>query len=318
MRIHAALQKKGFPNASHLARELEVATKTVHRDLEFMRDRMGLPIEFNATRNGYQYTEEVDGFPSLQISEGELFALMVAEKALQQYRGTPFEHRLVSALRKLERALPDTVSLNLADWDHAISFRTSAEPIVNIPVLERLADAIQRRHQLEITYRKPGTRTADLRVVDPYHLANVNGDWYLFAFDHLRQAIRTFAPTRILSAEPTGKPFIRPARFALEKQLRDSFGVHSKEGDFQVILRFDEAVSDYIREKRWHPSQQIEELATGGIELRLRLGSLVEIQRWILGWAGHARVLAPPELIVGVRTAARELLAVHPPAADTA
>jgi predicted DNA-binding transcriptional regulator YafY len=312
MRIHASLQKGGFPNATRLAQDLEVATKTVHRDLEFMRDRMGLPIEFDASRNGYRYTEEVDAFPSLQISEGELFALMVAEKALQQYRGTPFEHRLVSALRKLERALPDTVSLNLADWDHTISFRTTAEPIVNVPVLERLADAIQRRQQLTLAYRKPGTRTAESRVVDPYHLANVNGDWYLFAFDHLRQAIRTFAPARIQTAEPTGKSFQRPARFALEKQLRDSFGVRSRDGDYLVVLHFDESVADYIREKRWHPSQTLEERPGGGVELRLRLGSLVEVQRWILGWAGQAKVQQPPELIAAVREAAAQLLTAHP------
>ena len=68
------------------------AAKTVHRDMEFMRDRLGLPIEYDAARPGYYYTQEVSGFPSLQITEGELFALLVAEKALQQYRGTNFEN----------------------------------------------------------------------------------------------------------------------------------------------------------------------------------------------------------------------------------
>ena len=312
MRIHSALQSGKFPNATQLGAELEVCAKTIRRDLDFMRDRMNLPVAFDASRNGFHYTEEVDAFPTLQISEGELFALLVAEKALQQYRGTPFEQRLVTALKKLERSLPDTVSLNLAEWDHTISFRTSAEPIVNVPVLETLADAIQHRRQLRLAYRKPGTRTTEPRVVDPYHLANVNGDWYLFAFDHLRQAIRTFVPTRIGTAELTGKTFPKPARFALEKQLRDSFGVFSRDGDYQVVLRFDEPVADYIREKRWHPSQELKELPTGGLELHLRLGSLVEIQRWLMGWGGHVQVLAPPELVACVHTAAHSLLERHP------
>lgn len=312
MRIHAALQSGRYPNATQLGSDLEVCTKTIRRDIDFMRDRLGLPVEFEPGRNGYHYTEEVDAFPTLQISEGELFALLVAEKALQQYRGTPFEQRLVTALKKLERSLPDTVSLNLAEWDHAISFRTSAEPIVNVPVLETLADAIQHRRQLRLGYRKPGTRSAESRVVDPYHLANVNGDWYLFAFDQMRQAIRTFVPTRIVTAEVTGQTFPKPARFALERQLRDSFGVFSHEGDFQVVLRFDESAADYIREKRWHPSQELSEVAGGGIELRLRLGSLIEIQRWIMGWGGHVTVVAPPELITSVRAAAASLLERHP------
>lgn len=311
LRIHSALQSGRQPNASELAAEIEVSTKTIHRDIAFMRDRMGLPIGFDPVRNGYRYTEEVGAFPSLQISEGELFALLVAEKALQQYRGTPFEQRLVTALRKLERALPDTVSLNLGDWDHAISFRTTAEPILDAPVLEALADAIQHRRQLELTYRKPGARAAESRIVDPYHLANVNGDWYLFAFDHLRGAIRTFSPTRVQSVAVTGNTFRRPAKFELEKQLRDSFGIFSKEGDFEVRIRFDAAAADYIREKRWHPSQKLVELPDGGLELFLRLGSLVEVQRWVLGWGGHAVALAPEGLVRGVQLAAGALLERH-------
>src|ERR1700683_4014369 len=91
LRIHQALQSGKFPNATTLSREIEVATKTIHRDIEFMRDRLGLPIEYNSARMGYFYTEEVSAFPNIQITEGEIFALVVAEKALQQYRGTSFE-----------------------------------------------------------------------------------------------------------------------------------------------------------------------------------------------------------------------------------
>ena len=59
LRIHQALQAGGFPNASKLAREIEVSTKTIHRDIEFMRDRLNLPIEFAPANNGYFYNGEV-------------------------------------------------------------------------------------------------------------------------------------------------------------------------------------------------------------------------------------------------------------------
>lgn len=311
MHIHSALQVGDHPNATRLAGELEVSTKTVHRDLEFMRDRMGLPIVFDAVRNGYGYSEEVEAFPTLQICEGELFALLVAEKALQQYRGTPFEGRLVSALRKLEQALPDTVSLNLGEWDRSISFRTSAEPMLGLPVLETLFEAIQQRRQLRLQYRKPGAPVAEERVVDPYHLANVNGDWYLFAYDQRREALRTFVPARIQAATATGTLFRRPARFELARQLEDSFGVFSKEGDYEVVVVFEERVADYIREKRWHPSQELKELSGGGVEIRLRLGSLVEVERWVLGWGGAACVVGPETLVARVRAAAGRLMAGH-------
>ncbi len=78
-----------------------------------------------------------------------------------------------------------------------------------------------------------------------------------------------------------------------------------------MLLHFDERVADYIREKRWHPSQQLKELPGGGVELRLKLGSLVEIQRWVLGWGGAAKVIAPPELAAGVADAAKAILSVQ-------
>ncbi|HEX4645602.1 MAG TPA: YafY family protein [Verrucomicrobiae bacterium] len=308
LRIHQAVQSGKFPNASRLAGELEVSTKSIHRDLEFMRDRLQLPLEYNESRRGFYYTEPVNSFPALQITEGELFALLVAEKALEQYRGTNFEKPLVNAFKKLAASLPDTVSLNLADWEQTISFRTRAEPILNLEIFNTLGKAATQRRQLELIYRKPGRRETEVRVIDPYHLANINGEWFLFAFDHLRKDIRTFVPARIKSIRPTGKTFARPQRFSLDKRLRGSFGVHSAQGEFEVALRFNELVADYIREKRWHDSQKLIELADGGVELRLKLSSLEEIERWVLGWGGNAVVIQPPELAGMVKRSAEKIL----------
>ncbi len=307
LRIHQAVQEGHFPNATKLARQLEVSTKSIQRDLEFMRDRLGLPIEYDAARYGYFYSEEVSSFPTLQITEGELFALLVAEKALQQYRGTSFEKPLLSALKKMADTLPDTVSLNLAEWEQTISFRTSAEPVLDLNVFDQLAKATAQRRQLALTYRKPGQADAELRVVDPYHLSNINGEWFLFGYCHLRQEIRTFVPSRIQALEQTGKTFRRPPQFSLERRLRDSFGVHSGQGRCRIRIQFSEWVADYIREKKWHPSQKLQELPEGRVELQLDLSSLVEIQRWVLGWGGDAVVLEPRELVEAVRAAAKKL-----------
>jgi proteasome accessory factor B len=214
----------------------------------------------------------------------------------------------VSAFRKLAASLPDTVTIQLSDWEQTISFRTSAEPILDLVLFHGLAEAAAGRRQVELTYRKPGRTETELRVVDPYHLANINGEWFLFAYCHLRKGLRTFVPARIVSLRPTGERFARPKRFSLEQRLRDSFGVITGEGDYRVVVRFDDAVADYIREKRWHPSQQLKELPGGAVELRLRLSSLTEVHRWILNWGGQAIPLRPPELVEMVRASAHRLM----------
>ena len=308
MRIHQAVQSGKYPNATKLAAELEVSTKSIHRDIEFMRDRLELPIEYHPQNFGYHYTAEDTAFPTLHITEGELVALVVAEKALEQYRGTQFEKPLLSAIRKIEQSLPDTISLNLADIEQTISFRTRAEPVLNLEIFDALAKATAHRRQLELVYRKAGSRESESRQVDPYHLANINGEWYLFAYDHARKDIRTFVPARVQSVKQTGKTFAAPQKFSLEQRLRGSFGVHSGEGEFDVVLRFNSRVADLIREKKWHESQQLKELKGGGVELRLKLSSLVEIERWVLSWGGDVVVLKPRELAQAVANAAKKIL----------
>ena len=311
LRIHHSLQTNSFPNATTLARELEVSTKSIQRDLDFMRDRLALPIEYHPQKFGYHYTGEVTAFPTMHITEGELVALVIAEKALQQYRGTQFEKPLLSAIRKIEQSLPDTISLNLSDIEKTISFRTSAEPVLDLKTFDALAKATAQHKQLELCYRKPGSKQTEFRLVDPYHLANINGEWYLFAFDHDRKDIRTFVPARVHSVRQTGKTFQPSQKFSLEKRLRDSFGVHSAEGEFDVVLRFNAHAADYVREKKWHESQQLRVLKNGGIEMRLKLSSLQEIKRWVLSWGGDVRVIKPAELAKQVRAAAEQILAAR-------
>ncbi len=311
LQIHQAIQAGGYPNATDLAKRLEVSVKSIRRDVVFMRDRLGLPLEYDGRRWGYYYTQEVSSFPALQITEGELFALLVAEKALQQYRGTTFEKPLKSAFQKMASSLPETISLSLSEWDQSISFRTSVEPVLKLEIFDTIARAVSGHQQLAITYRKPGQQEGERRVVDPYHLGNVNGEWFLFAYDHLRSGVRTFVPARIESVALTGKTFVRPEGFSVEQQLRGSFGVRSGEGRYEVVLQFDARVADYVREKRWHGSQQLRDLRDGGVELRLQLSSLVEIQRWILSWGGDVVVKAPAELVKSLREAALAIARNH-------
>ncbi len=307
LRIHQEIAAGKYPNHTTLARLLEVSTKSVMRDLAFMRDRMNLPLEYDDRKWGYFYTAPVTSFPTIQISEGELVALLVAEKALQQYRGTTFEKPLYSGLKKLAAQLPDTISFNIADWERTISFRTRAEPILNLEVFDEVSRAAARRRQLEFDYKKPGQPRAERRLVDPYHLANINGEWFLFAYDHARKDIRTFVPARMAAVRQTGQSFPAPEKFSLESRLHDSFGVVSGKESFDVVIRFSRYAADYIREKRWHPSQEIKDLRDGEIEVRMKLSSLDEVQRWILSWGGHGRAVKPKQLVELVRDAARKM-----------
>ncbi len=297
LRIHKELQKGQFPNCTQLALDLDVSTKTVLRDVDFMRDRMDMPIEFDFRRNGFYYTAPVENFPTVQVTEQELIALFVAEKAMAQYKGTPFEKPLHAAFQKLTEGLNETVSFCWANLNTAISFRTIGTTVADLELFETVSRAVLRSQELEFHYHKLGGRDHEPRRVQPYHLGSIENQWYLFAFDLNRQQMRTFVLARMKEVHITSKRFSRPADFSITKQLGDSFGVFNDGGKPQEIrIRFDSFAARLVRERKWHTSQKVKDLDDGAIELSLKLGNLTEIQRWVLSWGEHARVIAPTEL----------------------
>ena len=300
-RLHDLLSHERPVNCQQLGREFEVSYKTIQRDLDFMRDRLNLPIEYDATRYTFRYTEPVEAFPLLQVSEGEILALFVAQKVLAQYRGTPFERTLASAFHKLTGALKEEVSFNLGEWGADYSFRVTGASAADLETFRFLAKAIVQRQEVVFSYRSLRASDPETRNVQPYHLANVDNAWYLLAHDPQRGQLRTFALARIRGANTTGKTFDRPRGFSAEKELKSGFGVFSGSGKHTVRIQFDGFAARLVRERDWHPSQKIRELKNGEIELEMTLGALEEIERWILSWGEHAKVRGPKILADNVK-----------------
>ena len=311
MRLHAALKARHFPNCQKIAAELEVSAKTIQRDIDFMRDRLGLPIDYHPQEFGFYYTEAVTGFPSIEISEGEITALLVAQKALAQYKGTPFERPLHSAFRKLTDGLKDRVSFSWTDLEDVISFRSAGARVSDLELFETVSKAVLRSVELEFEYRKLNSSGYEPRRVRPYHLGCLENQWYLFAEDLDRGQLRTFALPRMRKVALTTKRFRRPADFSIAQVLSGSFGVYSAGKKQRIRLRFDAFASRLVAERKWHESQRVRPLPDNSIILQLDLGGLEEIERWILSWGKHARVLAPKELATRIRDEARAITKMY-------
>ena len=313
MRMHARLQSGRYPNCRNLAQELEVSSKTIQRDLEFMRYRLGLPIEYDQLHFGFYYTEPVSSFPNVDISEGELIAFYVGKKALAQYKGTSFEAPLSTAFRKITDGLRDTISVTWSDLDSAISFRSTGRAVADVHLFEQLSHAVFKQVEVRFDYKKPGTTRYEPRQVHPYHLGCVENLWYLFGFDLDRAELRTFALPRIRQLRVTKTKFRRPIDFSIGRYLEQSFGVYARPTKTKHLVRitFDAFAAARVQERQWHPSQKIKELRNGGIELSLTLGNLEEIERWILSWGDHAQVIGPAELVRRISKTVAELQTLY-------
>ena len=94
----------------------------------------------------------------------------------------------------------------------------------------------------------------------------------------------------------TRTKFTMPADFDPDSFFASALGVVEGKGDHEIVIRFSAAVATRIEERDWHESQQLHRRDNGSIDLTLRLSSLIEIERWVLGWGAEAEVLAPAEL----------------------
>lgn len=311
MRIHTLIQSNSHPNCNRMAEEFEISTRTVKRDVDFMKYRLNLPIEYDSRKYGYYYTKPVPQFPSVQVTEAEMFSLLIAHKAIAQYQGTPFEKPLRSAFDKLSGQLDNNTNYTLGNWDNALSFRPFAPDDSDLKTFQLLTRALQQKLTLKFQYKKLGASAREARTVQPYHLTCVENHWYLIGFDTQRRAIRTFALNRLSSPQLTKRTFNIPAHFNPEEYLKGSFGVFKGPHDFEVLIQFDRWAADLIRGRKWHSTQLITETPGGGLRMAIRLNNLEEIERWILSWGTHATVVRPEVLAQRLKAISTEITAKY-------
>lgn len=296
MLIHDRLRNGASLNCTRFASELDVSRKTIQRDIDHMRDRLGLPLEYDRGTHSYVYTAPVQAFPTVQMSEGDAFALFVAERALEPLRGTPLFDRLHATFEKLTSNLKGSVDLTAED-QQVVSFSQFGEGRTNAVAFDRLQKAHQEQREVTFAYKKPGALRAETRRVQPYHLTHRDNLWYLVGHDLEREDIRTFALPRMNDVTLTKKKFTPPEDFSPETFFADALGVVAGKGEaYDIHVRFSANVAERIEERVWHESQKSQRRRDGSVDLHLRLGSLLEIERWVLGWGAEAEIIAPLEL----------------------
>ena len=309
VRLHHLIKDGQFPNAQSAAHTFGVSWKTLVRDFQFLRDHHHAPIAYDRRRHGYFYTEPsftLPGGPS--VTEAELFAVLVAHKAIAQYHGTPFHQPLQMAFQKLTGQLDRHERYTMEHLREAVSFRPLAPEDADLETFQTVTRALQQRRVLKFHYRKPGQKELQLRQVHTYHLTCGDNRWYLLGYDTEAADVRTFALGRISAPVLTDQRFQKPASFDPNRYLGASFGVMKGDGDYEVVIEFDAWATDQLRGRQWHPTQIVSELPGGGSHLRMRLSGLEEVERWILSWGTHANVLQPAPLAVRLREIAAKLV----------
>ncbi len=300
-KIREGMRKGRLANCSRMAAEYEVSTKTIMRDIDFLKNQRDAPIEYDPQRHGYFFSEENYSLPAISLNESDLFAICIAEKALSQYEKTPVHQKLAKVFRKIEEFLPEKVTVEPGWVDERVSVVGEFQTKINSEVWETVSKGLRGNRTVIILYQKLGSTKPVVRNVDPYHAVRCQGEWYMVGHCHLRNSLRTFAVSRIKHAQLLQKNFSVPDDFDAAGLIDDRFGLFGGGKEQQVRVVFDKKHAPYIREREWQRDQILKELSEGALELEFAASDMGEVTRWILSWGSGVKALAPPELSKRVR-----------------
>ena len=296
--VDRLIRAEESPNARTLADRLEVSRRTILRDIEMARDRLGIPLAFDARRRGYYYSDPTYRLSFTALTEADVAAFRTARLALEPFGGLPDGPDLEQATRKVMLGLIDQPPDRVESLGKARSFRFSVESRADPDRFRAIDGAIRRHLRVQMRYYSASSQVESDREVDPYHLVSIDGKWFLVAFCHRHAEIRMFATPRIRSWNPTDRHFDLPESFCIREYLARSIGMLRGGDDesYTVRLRFRGEAVRYVREQTWHPSQTAEATPEGDWLVQLEVSHLREVERLALSWGADCLVLDPPEL----------------------
>jgi predicted DNA-binding transcriptional regulator YafY len=300
--IHHEIKDGRYPNATSLAAALDVSTKTVQRDVDYLRNELAAPIEFDRDQNGYSYSRADYVLPFLPVDGRDLFSIGVAAQVLSLFGGTPLGRDLKSCYERLAKLMPPAVRLRPEIVMEKLALRAAAFRPVREETWQAVSESLQRGVALSIRYHRPGEPPGDSRTVKPFSLVVFGRDWMVLALDETDGIVKNFYLARMEDAHPTAQRYTIPRDFDPDAFFRNTFGIFvGGSKPFRFRVRFSKEISEEVRELKFHPKQKLERGPDGEAILELPAESLKEARRFVLGYGKDAVALSPPELVEELR-----------------
>lgn len=312
LQIDEEIRSGKFPNATSLSKKIEVSSRTIQRDIEYMRDMYNAPIEFDAYKNGYYYTEENFYIKSVPLSEGELFSVALFDQLLEQYRNTPLENDLRSVFKKIEMSLPNKITLDSSFLQNQTTFIPDQMGTINPENFSKIFSALKNRHVLDFEYRPLQKTTWMTRRINPLHAVCQKGNWYVMGFCHDKKDIRVFNFSRMQNVTESKEEFDIPEDFNPDKYFDKEIGIWlSATKRYTVELLISAEIGTFALERSWNKNQKIEQREDGSVWVSFETTQLPEVKRWVLGQGKTVKVLGPDELIAQVKEEVTSVLGMY-------
>jgi len=304
-KIRRRLIEKGALTRREVEEELEISHATFKRDIEYMRDRLNVPIIWSRDREAYVIDPDADvtELPGIWFSPAEIYALLEIEHLLERLEPGLLGRQL-DPLRTRLRALLERGDRGHREIRRRIRVLTLGSRRVNREVFEALSVGLLSRRRIRIRHLKRGSGEISERVVSPQRLVHYRYNWYLDAWCHVRKDLRVFSVDAIKSAQVIEEPAREVADESMDRVLGAGYGIFSGAETQTAVLRFTPERARWVADEVWHSRQAGRIEADGSYVLELPYSQEPELVMDLLRHGAGVRVLAPETLRA---TVAREL-----------
>ena len=308
-RLHAS------PGASfaRLLEELGVSRAQLKRDLAYMRDRLNAPIEFDRDAGGYRYGEPQDGpryeLPGLWFSADEVHALLTMQHLLVNLEPGLLTPHVKPLLQRLSAILGsrDGAKDEVGRRVRVIPLQARRSNVEQFSVVAR---AVLKRRQLAVDHYNRAEDRRTTRTLSPQRLVHYRDNWYLDAWCHWRERLRSFAVDAVTEVQVLQHPALEVPDEALDAELGAGYGIFAGQEVRWATLRFSAERARWVAAERWHSDQSGEFDAEGRYLLRLPFSDPTELVMDVLRHLPHVEVLGPPALDHEVRERVKQALAL--------
>lgn len=303
-RITRLLQGRRSVSASEFLEVLEVSRATFKRDIEYLRSRMGVPIVWDPSVEGYRLHDRAreTELPGLWFSAAEAHALLTMHQLLEQIDPGVLDPHLKPIARRLESLLGSRGHAADEVRQRIRILHAGRRRVPTTMHFEVLSSALLARKRTRLRHFNRGTGVTAEREVSPQRLAYYRDNWYLDAWCHLRDGLRSFSVDAIEQADVLDVPAIDVPEVDMARELAAGYGIFSGSTLAWAVLRFTAERSRWVAAEDWHPDQRARFEADGRYLLEVPYSDPRELLMDVLKHGADVEVLAPTALRTLVRT----------------
>jgi len=308
-RIQQLLEQRLSVSSDDFKTELQISRATLHRDIEYLRDRLGMPIVWDAGVRAYRLKRSKGGderfhLPGLWLNSSEISGLVALSELIEQVDPSGVIGVHVKPLRDRLAEILASVGVQPGEFGRRVRLISVGNRIGSQGYFPTVAHATLTRHRIVIDYYVRGRDEQLRREVSPQRIVHYRQNWYVDAWCHLRDGLRTFALDAMHGVEETDTPAIEVPDAELDEFFSKGYGMFSGEHAVQwAVLRFSPARARWVANECWHMQQQGEFTSLGEYILRVPYTMDEELIGDILRHGVEVEVMSPPALRTRVREA---------------